>query len=132
MRSVEMSERVGRMISLEVGVSDTQFGEQIASLLMGSPSPSTGTESKIAEGVVATYLRSFEVPQSPDASGPAVWVGFSIRYDENASTDPIVEWILGALTGTESRITLRVDTSEVPLEREALMKLVRSKLEESL
>jgi hypothetical protein len=120
------------MIALEVGVSDATLGEGIASLLLGAPSPSPGSEFAIADGVVATYLRSFEVAEPSSPSGPAAWVNFSIRYDENASADPIVEWILKALAGKESNITLKVDTSEVPLERGALTTLVRNKVEESV
>jgi len=127
-----MSDRVGRMISLEIGVSDVAFGAEIAAMLTAASSPSPGATFTIADGVVLTYLRSFEITQPSSASDPAVWVGFSIRYDENASADPIVEWLMKSLEATASHITLKVDTSRVPVEKEALTKLVRSKVEESV
>ena len=127
-----MTERVGRMISLEIGVADEAAGRDIASLMMGESSPKPGSERIVTDGSVLTYLRAFKVLESVERTGPAVWVDFGITYDKNAEADRIVGWLLDALKRHGSPVALRVDTSEIPVEMEAMTALIRKKVEKSM
>ena len=127
-----MSERVGRIMSLEVGVADEASGKEIESLMMGEPSPRPGSERAITDGSVMTYLRSFKALEPSASTGPSVWVNFAIRYDENAAADAIAEWLLNTLKMHGRPLTLRVNTSEAPLEIGPLTEMVRGKVESSL
>jgi hypothetical protein len=127
-----MAERVGRIMSLEIGVPEEATGTKIASLMMGSPSPTIGSERPIAGSCTLTYLRSFKAPEPAATSGPAVWVDFAIRYDENASADSIAEWLLNTLQAFKDTIALRLNTTDVPLDAEPLTKMVHGKVELSL
>ncbi|MBU0595126.1 hypothetical protein KJ567_00375 [Candidatus Bipolaricaulota bacterium] len=127
-----MKSRVGRMISLEVGVADEAAGRDIAALMMGESAPKPGSERAVADGSVLSYLRAFKVLESAERTEPAVWVDFGIKYDNNAEADPIVRWLLDTLKKHESTITLRVDTSEIPIEMEAMTELIRKKVEKSV
>ena len=127
-----MVERVGRMISLEVGVGDEVAGSNIAALMMGESSPDSGSERAITDGSMLRYLRAFSVSEPVDATAPAVWVDFGITYDKNAEADPIVEWLLKMLTQHEGLLVLRIDTTEVPVEEAALSTLIREKVRQSV
>jgi len=127
-----MNQRVGRMISLEIGVEDEGIGKEIAALMMGEPSPAPGSEHAITDGSVLRYLRAFKVLEPSGPTAPGVWVDFGITYDENAAADAIVEWLLDTLGKHVGRLTLKVDTSEVALELEAMTTLIRRKVEQSL
>ena len=116
---------------MEVGVADAAAGTDVATLMMGESSPKPGTERAITDGSILRYLRAFEVPESEDHAGPAVWVDFGITYDTNAEADSIARWLLNALKRTGSPMTLRVDTSEVPFEMPAVTAVIRAKLRES-
>jgi hypothetical protein len=124
------------MISLEVGVADEAAGIEIASLMMGGPSPKPGTERPMEGVSVLRYLRSFVVPVVPDDSAertsPAVWVDFGITYDNNAEADPIVGWLFETLKRHDGPVILRVDTTEIPLESGAMTALIRKKVEKSV
>ena len=126
-----MTERVGRMISMEVGVGDAAAGKDVASVMMGEASPKPGTERAITAASVVKYLRAFEVPESADHTGPAVWVNFGITYDTNAEADSIAGWLVSTLQQTGTSVTLRVDTSEVALEIAAVTAVIRAKVKES-
>ncbi len=125
-------ERVGRMISMEVGVADKAAGTNVASLMMGESSPRPGSERAITDGSMLTYLRAFNVSESAQHAEPAVWVDFGITYDKNAEADPIVGWLLETLERYGSRMVLRVDTSEVPVEIGAMTALIRKKVQKSM
>jgi len=127
-----MSERVGRMISIEVGVADEAAGKAVAASMMGEPSPSPGSERSIADGSVLTYLRAFKVAEVMDDTEAAVWVNFGIRYDSNADADPISNWLFNALTEHGHPVALRVDTSSIPCEIEAMTELIRGKVKRSV
>jgi len=126
-----MTERVGRMISVEVGVADEAAGTNVASLMMGESSPRPGSERTIADGSVLTYLRAFKVSESADRTAPAVWVDFGIAYNSNADADPIAGWLFGTLTKQDGLQVLRVDTSQTPLEMAAMTTLIRDKVKRS-
>jgi len=127
-----MPERVGRMISLEVGVADAAAGRKIASQMMGESSPQPGSVHTVADGSQLTYLRAFEVPERADSTNPAIWVNFSITYDSNAEADALVGWLLDALEQHGSPVTLRVDTSPVAVELDAMTELIRRKIRTSV
>jgi hypothetical protein len=127
-----MTQRIGRMISMEVGVADEAAGRAIASLMMGEASPSPGTERIVADGSVLTYLRAFNVLERVRGTEPAVWVDFGIRYDSNADADPISGWLFNTLMGHGHPVALRVDTSSIPCEIEAMTALIRSKVKRSV
>jgi len=127
-----MEVRAGRMISLEVGVADQASGKEIASLMMGEPSPDPGSERPITDGAVLKYLRAFDVSETAGAMEPSVWVDFAIRYDDNAAADPIAEWLMKTLKERGARLTLRLDTTEVPLEEGPITEMVRDKVKQSL
>ena len=127
-----MAERVGRMISVEVGVADEAAGAGIAELMMGESSPVSGCERAITDGSVLRYLRAFSVPESVEAQRCAVWVDFGITYDENAEADSIVKWLLRTLKTYEGPIVLRIDTTEIPIDEGALSALIREKVRQSV
>jgi len=127
-----MTERVGRMISLEVGVSDESAGANVAALLMGESLPTPGMERAITEDSVLMYLHAFEVERSADHTGPAVWVGLRIQYGTNAEAGPIAEWLHETLRQYENPMVLRVDTSQVPIEMEAMTSVIRKKVRDSM
>jgi len=126
-----MIERVGRMISVEVGVADEAAGTNVASLMMGESSPSPGSERAITDGSVLTYLRAFRVSESAERAGPAIWVNFGITYDKNAEAGPIAGWLYSTLTKQDGLQVLRVDTSKTPLEMAAMTTLIRDKVKRS-
>lgn len=126
-----MMERVGRMISMEVGVNDATAGTDVASLMMGESCPKPGSERAITDGSLLRYLRAFEVPESADHTGPAVWVDFGIAYDKNSEADPIIGWLLETLKRYGNHMILRVDTTEVPVEIGAMTTLIRRKVQKS-
>jgi len=127
-----MSERVGRMISIEVGVADETAGKAVAASMMGEPSPSSGSECSIADGSVLKYLRAFKVAEVTDDTEAAVWVSFGIRYDSNVDADPISSWLFRTLTEHGHPVALRVDTSSIPCEIDAMTTLIRSKVKRSV
>jgi len=127
-----MIERVGRMISVEVGVADEAAGTNVASLMMGESSPRPGSQHTITDGSVLTYLRAFKVSESAERTDPAVWVDFGITYDKNAEADPIAGWLLETLERNGSPMILRVDTTEVPVEVGAITALIRKKVQKSV
>jgi len=127
-----MTERAGRMISLEVGVADEVVGEEIAALMMGESSPTPGSERTVADGTVLSYLRSFKVQESTERTEPAVWVDFGIRYDKNVEADPLAGWLFDTLKSHASHLTLRVDTSDIALEMGAMSELIRTKVGRSV
>ena len=126
-----MIERVGRMISVEVGVADEATGTNVASLMMGESSPRPGSERTITDGSVLTYLRAFKVSESAEHTDPAVWVDFGITYDKNAEAAPIAGWLFSTLTKQDGLQVLRVDTSKTPLEMAAMTTLIRNKVKRS-
>jgi hypothetical protein len=119
------------MISVEVGVANEVAGTTVASLMMGEASPRPGSKRTVTDGSVLTYLRAFKVSDSAECTDPPVWVDFGITYDSNAEADPIVGWLLAALERSESPVILRVDTTEVPVEFEAMTTVIRKKVQKS-
>jgi hypothetical protein len=111
---------------MEVGVPDEAAGASVASLMMGEPSPESGSERTAMGGSVLRYLRAFKASES------AVWVDFSITYDQKAEAETIVEWLLKALKQYGGPMTLRLDTTEVPVESGAMSALIRTKIKEAL
>jgi len=126
-----MTERVGRMISVEVGVADEAAGRNVASVMMGESSPKPGSERTISDGSVLRYLRAFKAAESTERTEPAIWVGFGITYSSNAQADPIAGWLFSTLTKQEGLQVLRVDTSKTPLEMTAMTAVIREKVKKS-
>lgn len=121
-----MVKRSGRTMSMEVGVADEAAGVSVASLMMGEPSPKSGSKRSATDGSVLTYLRAFKASES------AIWVDFSITYDKDAAAETIVDWLLKALTQYGGPMTLRVDSTEVPVEGGAMTALIRKKVHEAV
>jgi hypothetical protein len=117
-----------RTTSLAVGVADMAAGTEIASAMMGTPSPQPGFEREVTDHVTLRYLRAFDASETARPGESPVWVDFSFRFDRGAEAGAITDWLMGVLGEKRERLVLRFDNTEVAMETEPLRRVVSNVL----
>lgn len=121
-----MTPFAANVMSIEVGVADRETAERIARAIMGDDAPELGKGKDVLDGVTVTYLRVFE----PEPSSAAkVWVNFAVQHRGLASVESIGGWLSGKLQTHREEITLRIDTQDVTVNEEDIVKAVQDAVE---
>jgi len=115
------------VMSIEVGVADRDAADRIAREITGDDAPEPGKGKDVLDGVTVAYLRAFEPEPSSLAAG--VWVDFAVQHKGAASAESIGEWLVGKLEAHREEITLRIDTQDVTVAEEDIVKAVSDAIE---